>query len=70
MSRVVTAHAAEPLDALVWRTTGRGASALPAVLDANPGLAAIGAALPEGTPITLPELPATTNVLDIVQLWS
>lgn len=69
MSRAVTAHAGEALDALVWRAAARGPSALPAVLDANPGLAAIGAALPEGTPVVLPDLPATTDVLDIVQLW-
>lgn len=68
-TQCVTARAGEPLDALVWRVTGAGPAALPAVLEANPGLAAMGAALPEATPVFLPALPATSDALDIVQLW-
>ncbi len=59
----------ESLDALVWRAAGQGAAALAAVLAANPGLAAIGTALPEGTPVTIPDLPSTPAEVDLVQLW-
>lgn len=67
---IVAALQNEPLDALVWRATGQGASALPAVLAANPGLAASGTALAEGTPVTIPDLPATTVEIELVQLWN
>lgn len=66
---IVHAHQDEPLDALVWRETGQGATALAIVLAANPGLAAIGTALPEGTAVTIPDLPTTTGEIDLVQLW-
>ncbi len=67
---IVTALQDEPLDALVWRATGQGIAALPAVLVANPGIASAGAALAEGTPITIPALPATSVEVALVQLWS
>ena len=67
--RTATALAGEPLDALVWRETGQGAGAVEAVLEANPGVAALAAALPEHTPVMLPELPATAATLAVVQLW-
>lgn len=67
---IVTAVQGESLDALVWRATGRGGAALDAVLTANPGLAAIATALPEGTAVTIPALPATVETVDLVQLWS
>lgn len=69
MSVTVTARQREPLDLLVWRATGQGPAALQAVLAANPGIAATGAALPEGTPVIIPDLPATSETVDIVQLW-
>lgn len=65
---IVTAHAGEPLDALVWRALGT--AAVEPVLEANRGLAELGAFLPEGHPVTLPELaaaPAATP--ELVQLW-
>lgn len=42
-------------------------AALDATLAANPGLAALGDPLPEGTRIVLPALPVTSRT---VQLWS
>lgn len=39
------------------------------VLDANPGLAAVGAILPAGVEIELPELPDSEAVIDTVRLW-
>lgn len=66
---IVDALQGEALDALVWRATGQGASALASVLAANPGLAASGAALREGTPVIIPDLPSTPGEIDLVQLW-
>lgn len=59
----------ECLDALVWRATGQAGGAVAAVLVANPGLAAIGAALPEHTPVVIPDLPASAAEVGLVQLW-
>ena len=65
----VTAFAREPLDALVWRGVGRTAGVVEQILDTNPGLARIAAALPEGTVVTLPASPAAPAPADLVQLW-
>ncbi len=69
MTQALLALQAEPIDLIVWRATGQGAAAVARVLDANPGIAAIGTALPEHTAVVIPDLPATTTVLDLVQLW-
>jgi phage tail protein X len=68
-----TAHARanEPLDGLVWRVTGQGAAAIEQVLEANRGLAALGAHLPEGHPVLIPELAAAPAfaTAELIQLW-
>ncbi|MCC2976252.1 tail protein X [Sphingomonas sp. PL-96] len=64
-----TAFAGEPLDALVWRATGGGSAAVDQVLALNPGVAAIGTALPEGTVVTLPETSTSSPQIELVQLW-
>ena len=69
MSTLVPAADREPLDALVWRATGAGAAAVALVLSANPGLAEIALALPLGTEVLIPDLPATPATVDLVQLW-
>jgi phage tail protein X len=66
---IVRAHAGESLDALVWRELGAVPGALEQVLEANRGLAAIGAALPEGIPVTFPEFAPAPAELELVQLW-
>ncbi|ODC01213.1 hypothetical protein A3197_01635 [Candidatus Thiodiazotropha endoloripes] len=40
-----------------------------AVLDANPGLSAVGAVLPAGVEIELPKLPDSEADIDVVRLW-
>jgi len=60
----------ETLDAALWRGRRLGPSNLATVLAANPGLAGIGAILPTGTPVILPDVQPTPVVRDIVQLWS
>lgn len=66
----VRARAGETLDALIWRVRGLGPDDLPAVLAANPGLAALGPVLPIGTIVTLPDAPPATRQRDVVQLWT
>lgn len=69
MSRIVTALQGEPLDGLVWRATGQGSAATDLVLNTTPALGAIGLALPEGTPVPIPDLPSTPAEIGLVQLW-
>lgn len=60
------------LDRLLFEATGRE-DMVPAVLDVNPGLAAIGPVLPPGTRVLIPEPPAATEavaILPVVTLWS
>jgi phage tail protein X len=60
----------DTLDALVWRERSLGPADLPAVLELNPGLAALGPILPLGTTVTVPEIVTpTTPTLPLVQLW-
>lgn len=67
--RTVTAMSVETLDALLWRTIGT--TDVEPVLEANRGLAELGAFLPEGTPVFIPES-ASAPVVDaaLVQLWN
>ena len=59
----------EPLDALVWRITGGGASAAEATLRANPGLADLGELLPENTPVLIPDSDPAPEPVALIQLW-
>jgi phage tail protein X len=50
------------LDLLLWRTYGvRGQQLVEEALDANPGLAGVGAVLPLGTVVRIPPLPVETR---------
>ena len=48
----------DTVDLICWRTYGRTAGITEQVLEANPGLADLGAELPIGTLVTLPAQPA------------
>jgi phage tail protein X len=66
----VTAMAGETLDELCWRSVGRTAGITEAALDLNPGLAASGPKLAEGTLVTLPDaITAAPAIRETVQLW-
>lgn len=69
MIRIVTIDG-DLLDALIADHYGVAATgrALAAVMEANPGLAAYGPALPGGVSITLPDLPAVDE--PVLQLWN
>ncbi|MCY1377737.1 Phage Tail Protein X [compost metagenome] len=64
----VIAQQGDTLDAICWRHYGRTAGVTEAVLDANPGLAELGAVLPLGTPLNLPPQ-APQPQRRLVQLW-
>ncbi|WP_099122859.1 tail protein X [Xenorhabdus sp. KK7.4] len=56
------------MDALCWRHYGRTQGVTEQVLEANPGLADLGAILPHGTEVTLPDI-APAAVTPTLQLW-
>ncbi|MNZ54091.1 Phage Tail Protein X [compost metagenome] len=68
MATTVHANQGDTLDALCWRHYGRTAGVVEVVLDANPGLAALGPILPHGTAVQLPDI-TTQQQRQTVQLW-
>ena len=52
---LVRAHAGDTVDALCWRHLGRTLGVTEAVLNANPGLAAVGVTLPAGHRVEIPD---------------
>lgn len=66
---VVRARQGETVDAICWRHYGRTAGTTEQVFEANPGLADIGAILPTGHPVTLPEIEVQAERADTVNLW-
>lgn len=66
---VIVTEAAEPIDALCRRVYGDESGYVEAVLDENPGLAALAPILPAGTRVKLPELRKATDVIHVVSLW-
>ena len=67
----VRASQGDTLDLLCFRYYGRTASVVEAALNANPGLADLGAVLPAGTLLTLPDAAKTMQAsIEQVQLWN
>lgn len=65
----IIAHQGDTLDNLCWRHLG-SVDPVETALLLNPGLAAIGPILPEGTAVTLPETTqAAAQTTPIIQLW-
>lgn len=69
MADIIRAQQGDTLDGLLWRERALGAANLAPVLAANPGLAALGAVLPAGTPVTIPATAPAATTRDLVQLW-
>ena len=59
----------DTVDLICWRTYGRTAGITEQLLEANHGLADLGAELPIGTLVTLPAQPATPTQPARLQLW-
>ncbi len=67
---LVYAQQNDTVDLLCWRYLGQTAEVVEQVLNLNPGLAALGAILPQGEAVILPDAaPATTQQSQPVQLW-
>ncbi|HEX8583067.1 MAG TPA: tail protein X [Allosphingosinicella sp.] len=65
----LAARQGDTVDVLIWRERGLGAADLPAVFEANPGLADHGAVLPLGTLVVVPVTPPAQASRPVVQLW-
>lgn len=65
--QVVLARQGDTVDQIAARCYDGDTSMVMAVLDANPGLAALGVILPMGTPVTLP--PRQPAVKTTISLW-
>lgn len=64
------ARAGETLDAICWRALGTTGGVTEQALTLNPGLAALGPRLPEGTEVTLPDTQlAAPAARENVSLW-
>lgn len=67
---IATAQAGETVDAICWRVLGRTAGVTEQVLELNPGLADLGAQLPGGTQVALPDITETAlPTRQTVKLW-
>lgn len=65
-----TALAGETLDAICWRVLGRTQGVTEQAYALNPGLAASGPQLAEGTVVQLPDITKTAPAMrETIQLW-
>ena len=62
------AHQGDTLDMICARYYGRTEGVFESVLDANPGLAELGAVLPYGTAVELPDV-QSSPVTETINLW-
>lgn len=71
MTVSASARANETLDMICWRVLGTTAgNVVEAAYELNRNLADIGATLPEGTPVTLPDAPIFgAAIRETVNLW-
>ncbi|MFZ6730600.1 tail protein X [Undibacterium sp. Ji42W] len=65
---IVRAQQNDTLDLLVWRYLG-STSSIAAVLAINPDIASLGAFLPMGKAINLPDRTPAAPVLQMINLW-
>ncbi|MFK0385001.1 tail protein X [Agrobacterium sp. NPDC090273] len=69
MSNTYITRQGETVDLACLAHYGRTEKVVEAVLDANPGLASMGAVLPIGTKIDMPIVSSTTTQPRLVSLW-
>jgi len=65
----IRARQGDMVDAICRRVYGDESGFVEAVLGANPGLAALGPILPEGTEVTLPVVNPEPAQAPLVTLW-
>lgn len=67
---VAVALAGETLDAICWRVLGRTQGVTEQAYALNPGLAAAGPQLAEGTQVLLPDITESAPAMrETIQLW-
>ncbi|UCV02294.1 tail protein X [Dechloromonas denitrificans] len=64
----VRAQQGDTLDSLCWRHLG-STDPVESAIELNPGLAALGAEMPNGRLVTLPDAVAQTAKTNLLQLW-
>lgn len=69
MPEQIRAMQGDTLDLICWRKYGRTLGITEAVLEANPGLAALGPIIPHGYLITLPDVVSKVTQQATVNLW-
>jgi phage tail protein X len=69
MTKTVRSRQGDTIDLLCWRHYGRTSGTAEGVLAANPGIAAMGAVLPFGTAVILPDLELAREAATTVSLW-
>lgn len=69
MGITVLSRQGDTVDLICHRQFGYTAGITEQVLDLNPGLAAMGAVLPAGITIKLPDKPAKAATSNTVNLW-
>lgn len=70
MTAAVTSRPNDTVDLIAMRHAARAdAAAVAAILEANPGLADYGPALPEGVRVLIPDLPAEAPIAARQSLW-
>ncbi|MBS1164131.1 MAG: phage tail protein [Proteobacteria bacterium] len=70
MTKTVQSRQGDTVDLICWRHYGRTSGAAEAVFGANPGIADVGAVLPFGTTVILPDLDlAKETATTTVSLW-
>jgi phage tail protein X len=70
MSEVYVTRQGETVDLVCLAHYGRTSRVVEKVIEANPGLAALGVVLPLGTKIIMPLMPAKQSAKPLVSLWS
>lgn len=59
----------DTLDYICWKFYGQQSGAVERVLEANPGLAALGPVLPANATLVLPDLPKPATEVQPIRLW-
>ena len=69
MAKTINALQYDTVDAICWREYGRSSGIVEKVLEANPGLAELGAFLSMGTEVILPDIEVPQQIKQTIQLW-
>lgn len=69
MATIYRTRQSEMIDAICRRIYGDESGYVEAVLNSNPGLAALPVHLPIGTVVTLPDIAKASKTARVVSLW-